>query len=280
MTVVAGAAGASPQASAPEASSSGRAAPASRPPPDAFRSVARFRLPNLSAPLTWTFMLSYIAFMLIMPITALLTKASAIPLATFWARATEPVALHAYYVTFSCAFVAAVINCFFGFILAWVLVRYNFPVSTPATRLPRPPPTALPRATPRILCFISRELTISKSMIGRVCWWPHTACAAWWRPTQGRKILDAAVDLPFALPTSVAGLTLATVYGDEFFIGQFLQSMGVQASLEAVLPKHTFLAYMVRQDSLGLTASRRHAAALRAYSAVEEGVSRLPAHQL
>ncbi|GLC60361.1 Sulfate permease 1, chloroplastic [Pleodorina starrii] len=138
---------------------------------DTFRPApARFRIPNLSAPITWTFMLSYMAFMLIMPITALLQKASLIPAATFIARATEPVAMHAYYVTFSCSLIAAAINCVFGFILAWVLVRYKFP---------------------------------------------------------GRKLLDAAVDLPFALPTSVAGLTLATVYGDEFFIGQTLQSAGI-----------------------------------------------------
>ncbi|KAG2496409.1 hypothetical protein HYH03_005635 [Edaphochlamys debaryana] len=136
-----------------------------------FRNAAGFKLPNLSAPITWTLMLSYMAFMLIMPITALLQKASAIPLNVFIARATEPVALHAYYVTFSCSLLAAAINCVFGFLLAWVLVRYKFP---------------------------------------------------------GKKLLDAAVDLPFALPTSVAGLTLATVYGDEFFIGQFLISKGVQ----------------------------------------------------
>ena len=44
----------------------------------------------------------------------------------------------------------------------------------------------------------------------------------------GRKWFDAAVDLPFALPTSVAGLTLATVYSDEGVIGQLLASFGIQ----------------------------------------------------
>lgn len=44
----------------------------------------------------------------------------------------------------------------------------------------------------------------------------------------GRKLLDAAVDLPFALPTSVAGLTLATVYGDQGWIGSFFNSLGFQ----------------------------------------------------
>jgi sulfate transport system permease protein len=44
----------------------------------------------------------------------------------------------------------------------------------------------------------------------------------------GKKLLDAAVDLPFALPTSVAGLTLATVYGEQGWIGQFFHSFGLQ----------------------------------------------------
>ncbi|KIZ04559.1 putative sulfate transport system permease protein cysT [Monoraphidium neglectum] len=108
--------------------------------------------------------------MLVLPISALLSKASLIPLAEFWARATEPVALSAYYVTFSMSVVAALINCFFGFILAWVLVKFDFP---------------------------------------------------------GKKWIDAAVDLPFALPTSVAGLTLATVYNDDGLIGCFLTKLGI-----------------------------------------------------
>lgn len=43
----------------------------------------------------------------------------------------------------------------------------------------------------------------------------------------GKKWIDAAVDLPFALPTSVAGLTLATVYGEEGILGRLLMSLGV-----------------------------------------------------
>jgi hypothetical protein len=43
----------------------------------------------------------------------------------------------------------------------------------------------------------------------------------------GKKWIDAAVDLPFALPTSVAGLTLATVYGEEGILGRFLMKLGV-----------------------------------------------------
>mmetsp|Transcript_11918 Transcript_11918/g.21378 ORF Transcript_11918/g.21378 Transcript_11918/m.21378 type:complete len:360 (-) Transcript_11918:144-1223(-) len=129
------------------------------------------RLSNVSAPLSWTIIFSYLIFMLIMPITALLRKASLIPWEVFLQRATDPVTMHAYYVTFTMAVSAAIFNAFFGFILAWVLTKYDFP---------------------------------------------------------GKKWLDAAVDLPFALPTSVAGLTLATVYGDEFFIGKWLQEHGIR----------------------------------------------------
>lgn len=50
-------------------------------------------------------------------------KASQTPLIVFVARAFEPVALHAYYVSFSCAAAAAAINAVFGFLLAWVLVK-------------------------------------------------------------------------------------------------------------------------------------------------------------
>jgi sulfate transport system permease protein len=133
---------------------------------------ARLRLPPAAAGLgAWTFLAGYLAFMLALPICALLAKASAIPADVFVARATEPVALSAYYVTFSVALWACLVNAVFGFALAWVLTKYEFP---------------------------------------------------------GRKWVDAAVDLPFALPTSVAGLTLATVYGDEGFLGRLLAACGIQ----------------------------------------------------
>jgi sulfate transport system permease protein len=72
-------------------------------------------------------MLGYLAVMLVLPISALLAKSSLVPLEQFIARATEPVALSAYYVSFSMAIVAGVVNAVFGFLLAWVLVKYEFP---------------------------------------------------------------------------------------------------------------------------------------------------------
>jgi len=119
----------------------------------------------------WFFTSFYFVFMLILPIFSLLNAASKNLFDHFWETATEPVALSAYTVTISMAFFACIFNAFFGFILAWVLVRYNFP---------------------------------------------------------GKRLLDAAVDLPFALPTSVAGLTLATVYSDQGWIGSFLSTVGIQ----------------------------------------------------
>ena len=126
---------------------------------------------NLKISGPWFFTSFYFVFMLILPIFCLLNAASKNLFDNFWETATEPVALSAYTVTISMAFFACLFNAFFGFILAWVLVRYNF---------------------------------------------------------VGKRLLDAAVDLPFALPTSVAGLTLATVYSDQGWIGSFLSTVGIQ----------------------------------------------------
>nr|YP_004221988.1 sulfate transport protein [Coccomyxa subellipsoidea C-169]ADV29836.1 sulfate transport protein [Coccomyxa subellipsoidea C-169] len=120
---------------------------------------------------SWVVTSSYLLFMLILPICSLLSTASKALFADFWQLATEPVAVSAYIVTLTMASLAALFNAVFGFVLAWVLVRYDFP---------------------------------------------------------GKKLLDAAVDLPFALPTSVAGLTLATVYSPQGWVGQALSKIGVQ----------------------------------------------------
>jgi sulfate transport system permease protein len=119
----------------------------------------------------WFITCLYFAFMLVLPICSLLSTAGGALFSNFWQIATDPIAISTYVITFSTASLAALFNGFFGFILAWVLVRYDFP---------------------------------------------------------GKKLLDAAVDLPFALPTSVAGLTLATVYNPQGWIGKALASLGIQ----------------------------------------------------
>ena len=114
---------------------------------------------------------SYIFFLLILPLSALFFLILKNDWHEIVQKATNPIAMSAYSLTLQMAFFAAFINTIFGFIITWVLTRYNF---------------------------------------------------------FGKKYLDAAVDLPFALPTSVAGLTLATVYGDQGWIGNCLKFFNIQ----------------------------------------------------
>ena len=83
----------------------------------------------------------------------------------FWNTVTEPEVVDSFRVSLECSLLAALINGFFGFIIAWVLSRYEFP---------------------------------------------------------GRRLLDSLVDLPFALPTAVAGLALTELYSVNGWIGSLL----------------------------------------------------------
>lgn len=89
----------------------------------------------------------------------------------FWSKAFTPVALCTYQLSFSLSFLASFINAFFGFLVAWVFIRYRFP---------------------------------------------------------GKKIFDGLLDLPFALPTSVAGLSFCALYGSKGWFGEFLINNGIQ----------------------------------------------------
>ncbi len=124
-------------------------------------------------PWTWRITLGYLTFMLFIPIVAMFLKASTETPAKFWEIATSELALATYNVTFVTSLFAALLNGVFGTLIAWVLVRYDFPF---------------------------------------------------------KRIIDATVDLPFALPTSVAGLTLATVYSDNGWLGSLLVPMGIKVS--------------------------------------------------
>ena len=124
-------------------------------------------------PWTWRITLGYLTVMLFIPIMAMFLKASTESPAKFWEIATNDLALATYNVTFVTSLFAALLNGVFGTLIAWVLVRYDFPF---------------------------------------------------------KRIIDATVDLPFALPTSVAGLTLATVYSDNGWLGSLLAPMGIKVS--------------------------------------------------
>ena len=133
--------------------------------------VGKKSFPSLGKLSPWLFMVGYLTLMLLLPIAALLLKASTVGISEFWRIATSPVAMSTYDVTFITALVAAAINGVFGVLVAWVLVRYDFPF---------------------------------------------------------KRIIDAAIDLPFALPTSVAGLTLATVYSENGWVGSLLAPLGIK----------------------------------------------------
>lgn len=127
----------------------------------------------LHASWPWRVTWLYLTLFLFLPIAALILKAVTLNPAEIWRIATDPVAISTYNVTFVTALAAGVINGFAGLIIAWVLVRYEFP---------------------------------------------------------GKRFLDAIIDLPFALPTAVAGLTLSTIYSTNGWIGGFLEPFGIKVS--------------------------------------------------
>jgi sulfate transport system permease protein len=100
-------------------------------------------------------------------------KSATVSWAQFWTTVSSPRVLASYRLSFGASFVGALINMVFGVLLAWVLVRYEFP---------------------------------------------------------GRRFADALVDLPFALPTAVAGIALTAVYSKEGWIGQYLEPLGIKAA--------------------------------------------------
>ncbi len=114
--------------------------------------------------LTLGFTVFYLGLVVCLPLGALLLKTSGVGWSEFWRHVTAPRALAAYQLTFGASFVAAAVNAFWGLLLAWVLVRYEFP---------------------------------------------------------GRRIVDALIDVPFALPTAVGGLALASVYAPQGWVGRW-----------------------------------------------------------
>lgn len=123
--------------------------------------------------LTMGFTLTYLTLLVLIPISAVFIRTSGMGWEDFWKAVTGPQVLSAYKVTFGISFYAALTNAFFGFIVAWVLVRYRFP---------------------------------------------------------GRKLVDALVDLPFALPTAVAGIALTALYSPKGWLGQFFYPLGIETA--------------------------------------------------
>ena len=120
--------------------------------------------------LSWSWRITwlYLALVLFLPLGALALKAAAVGPGQFWQLATTPEALATYRISFGLALLAALTNGVFGLVVAWALVRCEFP---------------------------------------------------------GRRLLDSLIDLPFALPTAVAGLALAALYSTNGWLGAPLQAL-------------------------------------------------------
>ena len=128
-------------------------------------------LPGFNLALGFT--LLYLSLIVLIPLSALFFKTATLGWGGFWEVASSGRVLASLRVTFLTSFAAATINAFFGLIVAWVLVRYNFP---------------------------------------------------------GKRIVDAFVDLPFALPTAVAGITLATLYAPNGWLGQYFAAHDIKVA--------------------------------------------------
>jgi sulfate transport system permease protein len=111
------------------------------------------------------FALLYTSLIVLIPLSAAFLKTFTLTWQQFLEATTTPRVVASYRLTFGASFLAALLNAFFGLIVAWVLVRYQFP---------------------------------------------------------GKRLIDALVDLPFALPTAVAGIALTAIYAQNGLIGQWL----------------------------------------------------------
>jgi len=127
--------------------------------------------------LTLGFTTFFLSAVILLPLAALVIRALGIPPGELIALLADERALASYRLSFGAAALAAAINAVFGFIVAWSLVRYEFP---------------------------------------------------------GRRLLDAMIDLPFALPTAVSGIALATVFSPAGWLGSQLAEAGVQVAYTRV----------------------------------------------
>ena len=121
--------------------------------------------------ITLGFTLAYLSLIVLIPLSALVFKTLNLTWEQFWHAVTAPRVVASYKLTFGASFIAATVNAFFGMLLAWVLVRYQF---------------------------------------------------------FGKKIIDALIDLPFALPTAVAGISLTALLAGNGWVGQYLEPLGIQ----------------------------------------------------
>ena len=127
--------------------------------------------------ITLGFAVAYLSIIVLLPLSALVLRPATLGLDGFLGVLTDSRVLAALRLSFGAAFIAALVNAFFGLIVAWILVRYDFP---------------------------------------------------------GKRVVDALVDLPFALPTAVAGIALATIYAPNGWIGGLVAPLGIKIAFTPV----------------------------------------------
>jgi sulfate transport system permease protein len=135
------------------------------------RSSANRVIPGFGLSLGFT--IFYLALIVLVPLSAIFLKTFTMTWDAFWSAVTSERVMASYRLSFGAALIGAAINVVFGGIVAWVLVRYQFP---------------------------------------------------------GKRFVDALVDLPFALPTAVAGITLTALYSSNGWIGKYLEPLGIKVA--------------------------------------------------
>lgn len=123
--------------------------------------------------LTLGITVTMLSLLILIPLASVLIYAFKLTPAEMIKILTSENVVNAFITSIVCSLIAAVINSIFGTILAWTLVRYDFP---------------------------------------------------------GKRILDGLIELPFALPTAVAGITLSKMYSTTGFIGKPLSKLGIRVS--------------------------------------------------
>lgn len=123
--------------------------------------------------LTMGIVITMLSLLILIPLASVLGYALKLSPAEFFSLITKPNVLNAFRTSILCSLAAALVNCVFGVIVAWVLVRYDFP---------------------------------------------------------GKRLLDGCIELPFALPTAVAGITLSKLYSENGFLGKPLAKLGIKVS--------------------------------------------------
>ncbi len=123
--------------------------------------------------LTMGVTIAMLSLLILIPLASVFVYAFRMSAADFLETVTSSAVLYAFRTSIICALLAALINCVFGTILAWVLVRYDFP---------------------------------------------------------GKRFLDGLIELPFALPTAVAGITLSKMYSTTGILGKPLAGLGIEVS--------------------------------------------------